>query len=119
MYRDLKKCIRSQFLAAELYDYETIPLYGYVEFGEREFGSDIGLPAEKGMAPCVTRHLVMAPEVIEKLEVPDFKLAGSLLLTIEAAKEASEPNIRLHFWLVAFYVGVQNRWIWVDNALAY
>ena len=88
LYEDPKKCVNAQLLAAEMHGYESLPLYGYAAFGAWEFGGEVELPYEKGLAPWVVKTPVEKLEDIERLEIPDPKTVGSLPLTIEAAREA-------------------------------
>lgn len=70
-----------------MHDYVPLPIYGYAAFGAWEFGGEIELPYERGLAPMVVKTPVETPEDVEKLEIPDPRKAGSLPSTIEAAKE--------------------------------
>lgn len=89
LYKEPKKCIKAQLLAAEMHDYEALPLYGYAAFGAWEFGGEIELPFEKGFSPTVSKVAVDKPEHVEDLRIPDPKLAGSLPAVHEASREAA------------------------------
>ena len=89
LYEDPKNYVKAQLLVAEMHRYEPLPIYGYDSFGGWEFGGEISIPYESGFALAVVKAASEKVEDVEKLEVPDPKNAGSLPLTMEAAREAT------------------------------
>jgi len=112
LYEDPKKCIEAQLLAAEMHGYEPLPIYGYAAFGAWEFGGKVELPYEKGLSPWVAETPVKEPDDVERLEVPDPKTAGSMPMTIEAAREA----VRLKYPALFPAGGV---FTWACNIIGY
>jgi len=88
LYTDPKKSFRAQLLCAEMYGYDSSPMYAYASFGAWEFGGKVGFPYEPGQsAPYVIEEPVKSEEDVDKLEVPDPKTAGSIPIMMEIARQ--------------------------------
>jgi uroporphyrinogen decarboxylase len=78
-YMDAEKSFWSQVWAAEMYGYDTTPIYFYASYGAWEFGGDVRMPSGPfEMAPKILRHPVTNEQELEALELPDPAVAGCL-----------------------------------------
>ena len=79
IYSDPEKSFQAQVWTKEQYGYDSDPFYGYASYGGWEFGGEIFLPkGEYEQAPSHGRFAVDTEDDVEKLKLPDVKIAGML-----------------------------------------
>ena len=78
-YVDAEKSFWSQLWAAEMYGYDTTPIYFYASYGAWEFEGDVVMPGGPfEMAPKIVRHPVTSEADVRALKLPDPSRAGCL-----------------------------------------
>jgi uroporphyrinogen decarboxylase len=94
IYADPEKSYQAQAWTQEQYGYDSDPFYGYASYGGWEFGGEIKLPAgEYEQAPSHGRFAVENESDVEKLQLPDVKLAGLLPRAMQFSRIQVEHGV--------------------------
>ncbi len=94
VYEDPKKSFLCQMRTAEMFGYDSGPLYGYASYGGWEFGGDIKMPRTRWeQAPVVTRYPVQSEEDVDDLPLPDVEKAGSLPIQMAFSQIQAEHGM--------------------------
>jgi uroporphyrinogen decarboxylase len=86
-YADPAKSLEAQIWTQQMFAHDETLKFGGACYGAWEFGGEIRLPtSEFQQAPSVLRHPVQSEEDLEKLELPDAKIAGMIPWNLEFGK---------------------------------
>ena len=90
-YSDPKKSFEAQLWTQEQYGFDWGPVYGYASYGTWEFGGKIRMPtSDYEQAPSHTDFPVQSEEDVDRLELPDVRVAGCLPLALEFSRLQAE-----------------------------
>ena len=86
-YSDPQKSFDAQLWTQEQYGFDWGPIYGYASYGTWEFGGKVKMP-ESGyqQAPSHVSFPVQSEEDIDRLGLPDVRMAGFLPLAMEFSR---------------------------------
>lgn len=94
IYTDPQASFRAQTLAAEMFDYDPLPLFSSASYGGWEFGGEMRFPqGEWEQAPVVVKKPVIIPDDIELLDVPDVRKAGNIPGMLHFARMARRQGL--------------------------